>query len=131
MKTHTIRREYVNPEYLPAPRRDAFGFALDAEQVYLVEFALSEFLLDNPTFRHERRDALILGRRPLLPRDEWSRAVNAGERPEPYTGPEVFRVVALYGKRKETAREFDTIQRALRAAVRADVLNLDTARELL
>lgn len=131
MKTHTIRREYVNPDYLPPMRRDAAGFALDAEQVYYIEFTLAEFLLDNPTFRHEHRDALILGRRPLLPRDEWAKAVNAGERPATYTGPEAFRVVALYGKRKENAAEFDTIAHALRAAVRADAFNFDTARELL
>lgn len=123
MKTHTIRREYVNPDYLPQTRRDGFGFALDAEQVYLVEFTLGEFLLDKPAFKREHRDALILGRRPLLPRDEWSRAVNAGERPATYTGPEVFRVVSLYGKPFETA-EFDTIRAALRHAVRADALRL-------
>ena len=33
MKLHYIRRDYVNPDYLPAQERDAAGYVLNADDV--------------------------------------------------------------------------------------------------
>ena len=114
MKTHTIRRDYVNPEYLPEQERDARGFNLTAETVYLVEFSLAEFVRGKHPAEH--RDALIYCRRPLVPFMDLADALARGERPEQYAGPEAFRVVAYCNRATQTP-EFPTARAALRFAV--------------
>lgn len=113
----------MNPDYLPEQPRDAYGFPVYSETVYLVEFSLGEFLTHRPGGKLERRDALILSRVPLVPMGERADAYKRGEHPETYAGPEVFRVIALWNKRVEMP-EFDTARAALRHAVRADALGL-------
>lgn len=114
MKLHHIRRDYVRPDYLPAQERDAAGFNLNAESVYLVEFSLGEFVKGKHP--NEYRDALIYSARRLTPREQYAAALDRGEIPNPYAGPETFAVVAYCG-RKVYAPFFGTAREALRFVI--------------
>ena len=114
MKLHYIRRDYVNPDYLPAQERDAAGYVLNADDVYLAEFSLAEFVKGK--HRDEHRDALIMKRRALVPLTDYLDAIKRGERPDAYAGPETFAVVAYCG-RKVYAPFFGTAREALRFVI--------------
>ena len=111
MKLHHIRRAYVNPDYLPEQERGADGFNLNAESFYLAEFSLAEFVRGKHPA--EYRDALIYSVRRLTPREQYAAAIERGEIPNPYAGPEVFAVISYCG-RKVFAPFFGTARDALR-----------------
>lgn len=118
METHEIRREYLNPELIPADaltiqgRCAALFFYLSTFRVEEIAPGLFGSLFDNP----RPADAVILRRRIWATREERAQMEREGKPRRLFVGPCYFRVVAYKGKPITTGEYTDELA-ALRAAV--------------
>lgn len=100
METHEIRREYLNPELIPADaltiqgRCAALFFYLSTFRVEEIAPGLFGSLFDNP----RPADAVILRRRIWATREERAQMEREGKPRRLFVGPAYCRVIAYNGK---------------------------------
>ena len=117
METHEIRREYLNPEIIPADALTIQGRCA-ALFFYLSTFRVEEIapgLFGSP-FDSRPADAVILRRRIYATREERAQMEREGKPRRPFVGPSYFRVVAYKGKPITTGDYTDNLA-ALRDAI--------------
>ena len=116
MKTHPIRREYLNPEIIPPTENGPAcwrWYAVVDFDVEQITPGLFGSLYDNETLG--RADAVLMSRRRLATQEERAQMKRDGK-PGLFVGPTYYRVIAYRGKPITTGEYTDSLA-ALRDAI--------------
>lgn len=114
MKTHEIRREYLNPEIIPAAEPGpAFFRWYEVATFNVEEIAPALF---GSLFDSRPADAVIRYRRRVVTPEERAALEQTGERSGVTAGPTLYRVIAYNGT-PITTEEYPDRLAALRDAV--------------